>query len=191
MHDWPEDEPVLPVTYDPKPALQVLQAIHEPTSGSMEHLNWEDNDSELCEVFGHPLNWSNLRSLTLAGFTVPNYTEFLANLAPFNSSLRELHLRTFNIRDWKEFWAPWKWEPLLQGLREEYNLTSFSIANFFADDDVGDGPQCGRWRVYKTHNGSYDLAHWGPILDIQRMEKLLADWVLGGDSNPFELYMEH
>lgn len=104
----------------------------------MEHGNFPDNEDRLSEVFGD-LHWPTLRSLTLSGITIPKHEVFLAFLSPYEPTLRALHIRKFN-----DIWASGKWEPLMKELRDGYAVEESRIQNFCADDDVGDGPQCGR-----------------------------------------------
>ena len=91
--------------------------------------------------------------------------------------------------DYNDISASGKWEPLLKGLREDYNLESFDISNLSADCDIGDGPECGRWKVYPFGHDD-DIARCLGTVDVARIEHLLAQYVLGSPGNPFELFME-
>ncbi|KIW17846.1 hypothetical protein PV08_05041 [Exophiala spinifera] len=188
-HDYPEDRDFDHGTYESAPVSEALKALKNPMCVTVEHWNWADNSWSLSEDFGDNFDWPSLTSLTLSGLTVPNERVFLECLAPFKSSLCELHIRNFNIVDHNDVWESGKWELILKALRDDYTLNSFTIDGFYADQDLGDGPQCGRWQVYKPHDGSYDLANFGPILDIEKIQELIAAWVLGGEGNPFQLYM--
>ena len=56
---------------------------------------------------------------------------------------------------------------------------------------VEDEPQGGRWRIYVPQDKGYDLNHWGPVTDVEAIERSIGKWVRGGEGNPFELFMAH
>jgi hypothetical protein len=92
----------------------------------VEHVNYPDNKYRLGEVFGD-LYWPTLRSPTLSGFTIPNHEVFIAFLSPCKPTVRVLHIRNFNIRDYNDIWAAWRREPLLKELRDRYASEEFSV----------------------------------------------------------------
>ena len=98
--------------------------------------------------------WPHLSTLKISGFTVPSHKEVLMCLDPYKDTLGELHIQNFKINNYNDTDASGTYRELLKWLRNDFSLIQFSMSNFFVDWEVGDGLDCGRWKLWVKYDGS-------------------------------------